>query len=290
MTQQLEIPHNLASAATDGRGDWLRALPEVIKDVAGRWSLSVGPPFQPGGSTAWVSPARRQDGSEVVLKVAMSHPEADHEADGLRLWNGDGAVLLFDVAKFNDTTALLLERCVPATMLAHRPAGEQDHVVSGLLRRLWRVPPAGHPFRPLAEMCATWADQFDERVRTQPSAVDAGLVREGIGLFRSLPQCAARDVVLVTDLHAENILASHREPWLVIDPKPHVGDPTYDVLQHMLTSTEPLHGDPRGFVQRMADLAELDHERLALWLFARCVQESLDWPALGSVAARLAPC
>jgi streptomycin 6-kinase len=39
----------------------------------------------------------------------------------------------------------------------------------------------------------------------------------------------------------------------------------------------------------MADLVDLDRERLLLWLFARCIQESLDWPHLADVARRIAP-
>jgi Aminoglycoside/hydroxyurea antibiotic resistance kinase len=78
-------------------------------------------------------------------------------------------------------------------------------------------------------------------------------------------------------------------PWLAIDPKPHIGDPTYDPLQHMLNCDERLHADPRALAARIADLLGLDRERLTLWLFARCMQESLDWPQLADVARRLAP-
>ena len=39
----------------------------------------------------------------------------------------------------------------------------------------------------------------------------------------------------------------------------------------------------------MADLLGLDADRLRLWLFARCVQESVDWPGLAEVARRIAP-
>jgi streptomycin 6-kinase len=38
----------------------------------------------------------------------------------------------------------------------------------------------------------------------------------------------------------------------------------------------------------MADLLGLDPERLRRWPFARCAQESLDWPPLADVARRLA--
>ena len=96
-------------------------------------------------------------------------------------------------------------------------------------------------------------------------------------------------MLLCTDLRAEHVLASAREPWLVIDPKPHLGDPAYDPVQHLLNCPERLQRDPRGLVDRMADLSGVDRERLAQWLFARCVQQSPRWPRLAPVARRLAP-
>jgi streptomycin 6-kinase len=42
------------------------------------------------------------------------------------------------------------------------------------------------------------------------------------------------DVLLTTDLHAGNVLAAQREPWLVIDPKPFVGDVAYNATQRLL--------------------------------------------------------
>ena len=103
---------------------------------------------------------------------------------------------------------------------------------------------------------------------------------------RELP---TQRVLLCTDLHAENVLAAAREPWLVIDPKPYVGDPTYDVLQHLLNCDERLRTAPHQLAWRMADLLDLDRDRVLLWLFARCVQESPDWPGLAEVARGVAP-
>jgi streptomycin 6-kinase len=225
----------------------------------------------------------------VVLKLGWRHAEAAHEADGLRAWNGDGAVHLYAAEEFDDTTALLLERCAPGTALACRPEPDQDVVIAGLLRRLWLEPAAGHSFRSLQVMCKEWADEFERKYSADRGGLDPGLARDGIALFRSLPATAERAVLLCTDLHAGNVLAAEREPWLVIDPKPHVGDPTYDALQHLLNCDERLRADPHDVVRRMADLLELDRERLLLWLFARCVQESPDWPALAETARRIAP-
>jgi streptomycin 6-kinase len=283
------MPRGLIDAAVrDGRSWWLATVPVTVEGLGQRWSVSLGEPFEPGGQTAWVAPGRDDAGRDVVLKVGWRHPEAAHEADALVEWGGEGAVRLYAVEELEDTTALLLERCVPGTSLACRPESEQDTVIAGLLSRLWREPAPGHRYRSLQSMCDRWADEFDDKVAAGGTDLDLGLAREGIALFRALPSTAERAVLLCTDLHAGNVLAAQREPWLVIDPKPYVGDPTYDVLQHMLNCEERLRADPEGLVHALADLLDLDRQRLLLWLFARCVQESPDCPQLAAVARRIA--
>jgi streptomycin 6-kinase len=299
MEPDLALPANLVAAARasgDGRDRWLATLPAAVARVRRRWGLDLGAPFQPGGVTAWVAPAHDRQGRDLVVKVAWRHAEGAHEAEGLRLWDGNGAVRLHgvdDLARDGepspDTIALLLERCRPGTPLAGRPEPEQDAVVARLLRRLWVAPPPGHGLRSLRAMCDDWADEFERKRAAGGVALDPGLARAGVALLRELAATAEREVLLCTDLHAGNVLAAGREPWLVIDPKPHVGDPAYDALQHMLNCGERLRADPRGLATRMAGLLALDRERLVLWLFARCVQESPVWPGLAGVARRLAP-
>ena len=288
------LPRTLADAIRlDGderREAWVASLPAAVARLERAWSVDVGAPFQPGGQTAWVAPARTASGDDVVLKLAWWHPEADREAAGLGVWDGDGAIRVYASDRFDGTVALLVERCVPGTPLMSRSEREQDTVIATLLQRLWRDPPPGHRFRPLQQMCDAWADEFEQQTAVRPVDLDPGLVRDGIILFRTLPATTERHVLLCTDLHAGNVLAAEREPWLMIDPKPHVGDPHYDVVQHLLNCDERLHADPRGLARRMVDLAGLDRDRLLLWLFARCVQQSPDWPApLTDIARRIAP-
>ncbi len=83
--------------------------------------------------------------------------------------------------------------------------------------------------------------------------------------------------------------AKQREPWLVIDPKPFVGDPTYDALQHHLNSQDRLVSDPVALASRMAGLLGLDVDRLLLWLFAYCVVQSVDFPWMLGVAEQIRP-
>ena len=58
-----ELLSNLVQAAEDdqeagpARRAWMAALPSTVQDLARRWSLQLGPPFQPGGVTSWVAPA-----------------------------------------------------------------------------------------------------------------------------------------------------------------------------------------------------------------------------------------
>ena len=285
---ELPLPQNLAdniAASHDAqRRAWLDRLPATVNGLARRWELDLGAPFQPGGQCSWVAPARTAGGARCVLKVGWLHPEAVQEAQALRCWDGNGAVRVHADETLGDTMALLLERCEPGTLLSELAEPEQDDVVCELLPRLWLEPPAGHAFPSLQAMCDEWADQAEAAA----AGLDPGLVRTGLDLFRTLPASADRHVLLATDLHAENILAAGREPWLVIDPKPHVGDPAYDPLQHMLNCGR-LITDPAGLARRLAGRLELDPQRLLLWLFARCVQEAPGRPELAGVAARLAP-
>jgi streptomycin 6-kinase len=279
------------SCRRNGHEDWLAGLPAQIVELSSRWSLEVGEPFQPGGQTAWVAPARTASFGDVVLKVGWRHMEAEDEAAGLREWNGEGAVRVFADEQLNSTTsALLLERCRPGITLAQQPDEEQDVVVAGLLGRLWRIPSDEHRFRPLQQMCDHWADGFErKRAEGRSGVIDPGIAREGVALFRTLPSSAPYEWLLCTDLHAENVLAAEREPWLVIDPKPFVGDPTYDALQHHLNCRDRLVADPEALATRMAGLLGLDRRRLLLWLFAYCVVQSVDFPWMLGVAERIRP-
>jgi streptomycin 6-kinase len=260
---------------------WLDRLPDTIRNLQQRWSLTLGAPFDTDDvSCAWVAPVARADGTSAVLKLAMPHMEGEHEIQGLRFWNGDPTVRLLEAD--DELGAMLLERCVPGTTLRALPETEQDLVIAGLLRRLWRSPSTPHPFRPLSAMTEHWSGETLAHIERWP---DAGLVREGLRLFRELPRTAPTEVLLATDLHAGNVLRSERQPWLVIDPKPFVGDPAYDATQHLFNCRVRLRSDPHGTIRRIADLLGLDRERVRLWTFARAAAEPRDdWSNDGSIA------
>jgi streptomycin 6-kinase len=281
------IPERLATACVsrpDGPA-WLARLPETARGLEARWSLRLGAPFDEG-SCAWVAPVTLANGGSAVLKLGMPHMESEHEIEGLRFWGGDPTVRLLDADE--GLGAMLLERCEPGTTLHALPEDEQDLVIAGLLRRLWGSPMAPHPFRPLSAMLAHWNE---ETLAQSEHWSDPGLVRAGLGLFEELPQSAPRCVPLATDLHAGNVLRARRAPWLVIDPKPFVGDPAYDATQHLLNCPARLRSAPDRTVRRFADLLDVDHERVRLWLFARAATTTKGWngQSLMDVARLIAP-
>ena len=286
----LTIPAQLAAHCkkTPERAEWLERLPSTLRDLGSRWSLSLGTPFDgPDVNCSWVAPVTRADGMAAVVKLGMPHMEAEHEISGLRFWDGNPTVQLLEAD--DDVGAMLLERCEPGTPLHSVDETEQDLVIARLLRRLWRSPVAPHPFRRLSVLTAYLSAETLAAADLWP---DAGIVREGLRLFEELPRTTSNEVLLATDLHAGNVLRAQREPWLVIDPKPFVGDPAYDAIQHLFCGDARLRSDPDGIIRRFADLLEVDYERVRLWTFARAAAEPRqDWPEnwKSELARSLAP-
>jgi streptomycin 6-kinase len=259
----------------------LDRTPGAVRALQQRWSLTaIGEPFT-DGTCAWVAPVQLDDGVHAVLKLGVPHFEAEHEAEGLRFWGGDPTVHL--LRDDRESGAMLLERCEPGDPLSAVPEAEQHIVIAALLRRLWRTPPPGI-FRPLSSLMEYWTAETEAAAARWP---DPGLVREGLRLFAELPRTRSENVLLATDLHAGNVLRARREPWLVIDPKPFVGDPAYDATQHLFNLSDPVGGIPP-----MADLLPIDRDRLRLWSFARAAAEPRDdWSdeRLLAIARALAP-
>lgn len=267
----IPIPEYLVRmcAKSADRAAWLGQLPVTIRHLRQEWSLTLARPFEADASASWVAPCAQEDGSPAVLKIGLPHMEARSEIDGLLFWDGDPTVSLLESDR--GLNAMLLERCLPGTHLRTLPEDEQDPVVAEMLKRLWRRPIGPHSFRQLAEMIAEWNRETSEEMEGWP---DPRLANEGITIRKELAANAPDAVTLGTDLHAGNILRAEREPWLVIDPKPFLGDPAYDATQHLLNCKGRLERDPRGTISRFAELLEIDHERVRLWVFARLASES----------------
>lgn len=242
---------------------WLDRLPVAVAECAAHWNLDLENPF-PYAFTSLAVPGRQRDGTDVVLKIRFVDVETEHEPLALRIWAGDGAVRLLDEHR----DALLLERCIPGTPV---PSSLGLAVLQGLLPRLWK-PVKAPPFRSLSEEAARWEKGLLARRRDR--VVDAAL-----DALRTLPGTQGEQVLLHQDLHGWNVLAAQREPWLVIDPKPLVGEREFS-LSPIIRSTELGRGK-REMIRRLDRLTSelgLDRERARLWCLAQTVAWSADGP------------
>jgi streptomycin 6-kinase len=261
----MELPTSLREQWSS-EAEWLGGLPEQVAELASVWGLALEEPIETPHSL--VVPA-----GEVVLKVnAPSHFEADHEADALEWWDGRGAVRL--VAREDRHRALLLERCRPGVRLRDSGADELS-VVGELLPRLRTEAAAPHPFRLAADESRRWAEEVPARYRLAGRPFERSLVELAVEVFRTAD--ASAKALVNQDLHGGNVLAAEREPWLVIDPKPLVGELELDAVG-LLRNAAWNGGKPA--VRRWLDLLAgigLDRERARAW----GVAHALAWGSAG---------
>jgi streptomycin 6-kinase len=247
-----------------GGAEWLARLPRLAAECAEQWGLELGPPFE-GSNVSLVVPA-----GDAVLKINFPDEESEHEADALTLWNGDGSVRL--LADDPQRRAILVERCVPGTTLWEL-ADERgaNSVAAGLLRRLWRPPPPQHAYRLLAGEAARWAEQLPRQWKALGRPFAEPLVEEAVDAALGLASSQTDLVVLHQDYHGGNVLRAAREPWLVIDPKPLVGERAFDAASLLRDRRDELARDsaPARRMQRRLDQLteelELPRERLRGW-------------------------
>jgi streptomycin 6-kinase len=285
------IPGNLAEGLSRSpdrdASEWMARLPSIVASAKVRWDISIGDPFEPGGATSWVAPARTADGRDVVYKCTFPHPEAIGEADALLRYDGDGAVHLFESQP--DTFEMLVERCDPGhSMWALEDRVERHEVATGLMRRLWRPIP-GAEFGSLSRLTTGWAGVAMRRLLTVPAPWVTSPIERGVDLLQTLPHTSEDDDVLLhQDFHPGNVLAAEREPWLVIDPKPIVGDPAFDPVPLLVQDRggvcePPEHAAIEGEVSTLADLLGIEPARIAMWTIARCAEWTMESLERGQV-------
>ena len=236
----------------------------------------MGEPFDGGVASVLVAPARTRDGEEVVLKVQEPHRESEHEADALRLWDGEGAIRLLDEEP--DEHALLLERCVPGTPLSAAGAETARDVFVELLPRLWK--PAGSPFRSLTAEAVWWAGSLEDTWEQFGRPFERKLLDAALEALQELPRTQGAQVLLHQDLHGDNVLAAEREPWLAIDPKPLAGEREFGVAP-IVRSRELGHSrqEVLGRFDRLVSELGLDRERARGWTIGQTIAWAFDGDA-----------
>lgn len=281
-------PALAASARRHGQEEWLGRLPDLILELAERWSVELESPFESGPGFSWVAPAGQVEGTPVVLKIGMPSREARTEAAGLRFFAGRGAVRL--LASDDDAFALLEERCEPGDDLWTLDVDHGNQVAADMLRQLWRPAGGVEDIELLSEVAQDWIDGFSDG----PDGYPRSLVSLAGDLAAELASTQGQMVVVHGDLHPGNVLRSQRG-WLSIDCKPLIGEPAFD-LATILANRLGINDDPEGppfrprltpgQITRQVDLfveaLHLDRDRVLGWAVVKAV--AWDWgPATAGV-------
>jgi streptomycin 6-kinase len=253
-------------------GVWLERVPELVEECVDEWELVLGEPYDPGAA-GHVVRADLSDGTPAVLKLIYPHHEARYEAAALTLWDGEGAVRLYE--HDDERWAMLIERCEPGTHLAQLDADRALDVFVGLLPMLWKA--AGEPFQSLAGEAALWIDYLPGQWERTGRPYERPLLDAATEALRELSSSQGEQVLLHQDLHGENVLAALRAPWLTIDPKPLVGEREFAVAP--IVRSFELGGTKRDVVHRLDRLTSelgLDRERALWWT----IGQTLAWSSL----------
>jgi streptomycin 6-kinase len=270
----IEVPEALVAAqhrygGVAGRA-FIADLPRIADEMLERWNLRpVGPPMH--GMAALVLPVRDGgDGRDVVLKLQAVDEETVGESVALRTWDGDGAVRL--LAHDAETGAMLLERLDTSRHLSSvTDTRAAVRTIAELLVRL-TAHEAPDGLRRLGDVAAAMLEQAPSAVRLLDDPDDRDLLTDCAAAIREMVD-EPGNRLLHWDLHYDNILASEREPWLAIDPKPLAGDPGFELLPALTDRFEP--DETRWRFDLMTDVLALDRDRARAWTLGRVLQNGL---------------
>jgi streptomycin 6-kinase len=234
-----------------------------------RWSLRLDGDLIKG-NIAIVQPVRTSTGTAAMLRLSPPIAAAAYDWLALSLWNGDGAVRMYE-HDANDA-AMLLERLDHRVNLDVLPIDEAVAVAGRLRARLCRPAPSGIPT--LERQAEIWATELAS-VASLPKPIKD----EAIAICRLLgPDSNA--YLINEDLHYHNVLAGDREPWLVIDPMVVAGDREFGLSSLVWGRLEET--DTHRVLGALIDGEQLDADRARAWTFVGAV---VKWTqATGRVA------
>jgi streptomycin 6-kinase len=272
----IEIPAKLIRNHSVTRPEWLAGLPATAARYLGEWRLTVdGEPMS--GEASLILPVTRHDGTPAMLKLQLIDEESADEALALRTWSPDDVVEVYDDDP--ETATLLLERLEPRTLEELPDHIEATRILAEILTHLMVVPaPAG--LRTLAGVARRMVEDAPALLAALTDPDERRLAERCLALTTEVLG-EAGDRLLHWDLHYLNVMAAHRKPWLVIDPKPLAGDPAFDVFPVLwnrwddLVATGNVHQAIRDRYDLMLDVTGIDRDRAHHWTAARILQQIL---------------
>ena len=268
----MHLQHLAHLGSSESGREWSLRLPKLLDELIVLWDLeNVCMPFT-SANVSYAVKAER-NGEPVVLKIQWPHDECEFEADALKLWNGDGSVAL--LAHDKSRHALLLEYCDPGQSLGDAAGVDKIGVIENLLPKLWLE--ANEPFQTLANEARAWQSRLYENWQSLEEPFERSVLEKVDRYIDQLLATPQQQVLVHQDLHGGNVLSAQRLPWLVIDPKPLIGEREFAIAS-VIRSPELGHSqaDVIGRLTRLCNKLALDHERARRWAMVQTLCWSFD--------------
>ena len=270
----LELPTSFKERIINthgGKGElWLRRLPQLIATCEARFDLKVQATVD-HLSFNYTARAVQTDGSAVIIKIGVPSNEVECEIHALDLMRGDGIVDLLDSDR--ELGALVFEQLVPGNMLLTLKSDEEATAAAvEIMQKLWRSPPDEHAF----PTTRGWFERLAKPIDF-PAMFKHSLIDKAVGVARDLHQDVHESVLLHGDLHHYNILSSHRQSWLAIDPKGVVGESEYEVgalLRNPIPEIATKMDTKKVLARRVDQLTEMlgfDRQKIMGWGFSQAI-------------------
>jgi streptomycin 6-kinase len=247
-------------ALAAGAGDWLQALPLLVRGLERDWRIAVGRPLS-GGTESFVAEAACADGTPAVLKLMLPRGGEEHEVTALRLANGRGCALLLrsDVAR----GALLLERLGNPLSALGLPARRRWEILVEVAKEVWRpaagsgLPSGATKARALAASIVSLWEELDRPCSRR--VVDDAVARAARRADAHRDETA---VLVHGDVHQWNALEA-AEGFKLVDPDGLLAEPEYDL--GIIMREDPTDGDLRERARWLARLTGLDEQAIWEW-------------------------
>jgi streptomycin 6-kinase len=268
----IRFTENIIGMHAEPGRQWLDILPELIEEIAGKWSLKIDKPFS-DLSYNYVAPCVCPNGTKAVLKIGF--PEKDSvnflEAKTLDFVAGEGIVRLL---KFDEEfCAMLLERALPGENLigiCKQDDEQATKIAISVMKGFWRVAPENAGFPNL--------EKWIEGLRSaEDTTFPQKSVKKARDYFTELIASSRQAVLLHGDLHHGNILSAEREAFLAIDPKGIIGDIGYEISVFLNNPRSWIlkHSNRKSILRKRIEMfsesCEIEPESLRKWAYAEAV-------------------
>lgn len=284
------VPPKLVQLKAESLGyegkKWLRSLEDTIHYLERKWQVHIGKTLE-GGSEALVTEASTEDGTAVILKLAMPSVDGntvvEQEIEALTIADGDGYVRLLHCDL--NHRAVLLERLGMPLMNMNYSIATQMEIICHALKKSWgKTLPHDHTLQSGHEVI-DWFTSFLPNLWTElqrPCSKD--LVDKALVFLESrLENSNFETSVLVHgDAHNGNVLQEITGAQLcfkLIDPDGLVAERAYDLGVLMREWSEDLRTNPlESGRKRCAFLSELtgvDAQAIWEWGFIQSVATGL---------------